>query len=75
MPAILSVKMLGYYTPLMSLTAKTVCTDDAMSSPWQRDTGSPVCNGYQILSGAGFGMWLQQLMLALQTVLSTIDKS
>ncbi|RYP10535.1 hypothetical protein DL764_000588 [Monosporascus ibericus] len=40
---------------------------------WQPETGSPSWIGYQVLFGAGFGMGLQQPMVAVQMVLEIAD--
>ncbi|KAJ0121621.1 hypothetical protein J7T55_008787 [Diaporthe amygdali] len=70
-----AVTLIGYYTPFMILTTILMSIGSGLSSTWQPDTGSPVWIGYQILFGAGFGMGLQQPMLAVQTVLDPVDIS
>ncbi|RYP81618.1 hypothetical protein DL769_001919 [Monosporascus sp. CRB-8-3] len=67
------VTVLGYYTPFMLLGTIMMSAGAGLISTWQPETGSPSWIGYQILFGAGFGMGLQQPMVAVQTVLDITD--
>ncbi|KAL1860425.1 hypothetical protein Daus18300_009198 [Diaporthe australafricana] len=67
------VTVLGYFTPIMILGTVLMSIGAGLSSTWQPDTRSPAWIGYQILFGVGFGMGLQQPMLAVQMVLDSAD--
>ncbi|MCJ1435674.1 hypothetical protein MMC27_005049 [Xylographa pallens] len=65
----IATSVLGYYTPFLILGAALGIVGSALISTWQVDAGPGQWIGYQVLTGAGLGLALQQPNIAAQTVL------
>ncbi|MCJ1379800.1 hypothetical protein MMC17_002903 [Xylographa soralifera] len=65
----IATSVLGYYTPFLILGAVVGIVGSALISTWQVDARAGQWIGYQILTGAGLGLTLQQPNIAAQTVL------
>ncbi|KAA8895635.1 major facilitator superfamily domain-containing protein [Sphaerosporella brunnea] len=64
---------LGYYVPFVYLGCVLLCIGAGLLTTWQVDTKTSVWIGYQLLTGIGVGLAMQQPMIAAQTVLTQDD--
>jgi hypothetical protein len=64
---------LGYYVPFVYLGTVLVCIGTGLLTTWEVDTSTSIWVGYQLLTGIGIGLTLQQPMIAAQTVLKQED--
>ncbi|KAJ7160525.1 major facilitator superfamily domain-containing protein [Mycena crocata] len=67
------VTVIGYYVPMMILSAIFMATGCGLLSSFTPTTGHAHWIGFQVISGLGVGFGMQQPMLAAQTVLSIQD--
>ncbi|KAF4973349.1 hypothetical protein FSARC_327 [Fusarium sarcochroum] len=67
------VSKVGYYTPFMIAGSAILVIGTALITTWTADISKGKWIGYQILTGAGMGLSLQQPAIAIQTVLSESD--
>lgn len=69
----IAVTVIGYYTPLMVLSAILMPIGAGLLSTFTTTTGHPEWIGYQFLFGAGVGIGMQMGLLAVQSVLPDKD--
>jgi hypothetical protein len=69
----ISVTALGYYTPFMLLSSILMAIGAGLLSSFEVDSGSPKWIGYQFIFGAGVGVGMQQVLVAVQTALPADD--
>ena len=67
------IAKVGYYAPFMIASTGISTTGIGLITTWSTVTGHPKWIGYQVLWGFGFGMGMQQPMLAVQAVLQGKD--
>lgn len=67
------VTYFGYYTPFMLLSSVLMAVGAGLLSTFETDTNSPKWIGYQFMFGAGVGFGMQQILVAVQTVLPADD--
>ncbi|KAF5617287.1 HC-toxin efflux carrier TOXA [Fusarium tjaetaba] len=67
------VSKIGYYTPFAIAGCAILIVGSALISTWTADVSKAKWIGYQIITGAGMGLTLQQPAIAIQTVLSESD--
>ncbi|XPT02149.1 MFS sugar transporter [Ascochyta lentis] len=67
------VTYFGYYTPFMLLSSVLMAIGAGLLSTFETDTNSPKWIGYQFIFGAGVGFGMQQILIAVQTVLPADD--
>lgn len=67
------VQTVGYYTPPMLASSVLMSIGAGLLSTFAVDTGSPRWIGFQVIFGVGVGLGMQQVMLAVQTVLPAKD--
>lgn len=60
---------LGYYTPFMLSASVLTSIGAGLLTTFRVDTGSPKWIGYQVVTGFGIGLGLQQPLIAIQNVL------
>ncbi|OAA82640.1 Major facilitator superfamily domain, general substrate transporter [Akanthomyces lecanii RCEF 1005] len=63
------VSRLGYFTPFAIAGSAVLVTGGALITTWTADISTGTCIGYQIFTGVGLGMCLQQPAIAIQAVL------
>ncbi|KAL6721753.1 hypothetical protein ACLMJK_000858 [Lecanora helva] len=71
----IATSVVGYYTPFMIAGSAILVAGSALITTWQVDIGPGTWIGYQILTGFGLGLVLQQPMIAAQTVLPNNEVS
>ncbi|KAK9780391.1 putative Major facilitator superfamily (MFS) profile domain-containing protein [Seiridium cardinale] len=71
----IATSAIGYYTPLMIIGSALLVVGSALSTLRQPDISTGASVGYQIVTGIGFGLGLQQPNVAAQTVMSNNDIS
>ena len=69
----ITVTLLGYYTPLMYLSAIVSAIGAGLLTTFTVNTGHAKWIGYQVLYGIGTGLGMQQPLMAAQTVLNLTD--
>ncbi|OKL59586.1 hypothetical protein UA08_05354 [Talaromyces atroroseus] len=69
------VSKVGYYTPFSVIGGMMLVAGAALVATWTVDINEGKSIGYQILTGAGLGLCLQQPNIVIQTVLSDKDIS
>ncbi|KAF7534156.1 hypothetical protein G7054_g6501 [Neopestalotiopsis clavispora] len=67
--------VIGYYTALMIVGSALLIVGSALITTWVPDTKIGIWIGYQIITGVGIGIGLQQPNVAAQTVMSQNDMS
>lgn len=67
------VTYFGYYTPFMIASSVLMAIGVGLLSTFEVDTGHAKWIGYQIISGFGIGLGMQQSLMAAQTVLHIDD--
>ena len=67
------VTYFGYYTPFMLLSSVLMAIGAGLLTTFETDTNSAKWIGYQLLFGAGVGFGMQQILVAVQTVLPAED--
>lgn len=67
------VTRIGYYTPFMTVGYAVLTVGCGLLTTWTPDLPTSHWVGYQIITGAGIGMSMQQANLAAQTVLTRKD--
>lgn len=67
------VTVFGYYAPFMILSAVLTSIGAGLITTFKVDTDQPEWIGYQFILGAGLGLGLQQVMVAVQTCLEGAD--
>ncbi|KAF4469583.1 HC-toxin efflux carrier TOXA [Fusarium albosuccineum] len=67
------VSAVGYYAPFMILGSAILLIGTALITTWTADISKGRWIGYQILTGTGLGLTLQQPAIAIQTVLPESD--
>ncbi|KAG5767435.1 hypothetical protein H9Q73_014246 [Fusarium xylarioides] len=67
------VSKIGYYTPFAIAGCAVLIVGSALISTWTADVSKAKWIGYQIITGAGMGLTLQQPAIAIETVLSESD--
>ncbi|KAM0269014.1 hypothetical protein ACHAPA_004621 [Fusarium lateritium] len=67
------VSRIGYYTPFAIGGASLLVVGSALFTTWTADVSTGKWVGYQIITGAGMGLALQQPAISIQTVLSDSD--
>lgn len=67
------VTAIGYYTPFMLLSSVLIAVGAGLLTTFETDTNSPKWIGYQFIFGAGVGFGMQQILVAVQTVLPKND--
>ncbi|EXM15770.1 Tetracycline resistance protein TetA/multidrug resistance protein MdtG [Fusarium oxysporum f. sp. vasinfectum] len=67
------VSKIGYYTPFAIAGCAVLIVGSALISTWTADVSKAKWIGYQIITGAGMGLTLQQPAIAIQTVLPESD--
>jgi hypothetical protein len=68
-----AVTIFGYYTPYMIIGAAIQAVGYGVMSTFRPDSGPSVWIGYQVLTGVGVGLAMQQPMIAVQVVLDIKD--
>lgn len=68
-----AVAAIGYYAPFMIACSVLMSIGAGLLITLEVDTGSPKWIGYQALFGIGIGLGMQQILMAVQTVLSLDD--
>ncbi|KAI4166336.1 MAG: hypothetical protein LQ342_000226 [Letrouitia transgressa] len=63
------VTKLGYYTPFMIVSTIFMSVGSGLLTTWTPETSSAKWIGYQVITGLGFGLGMQQPLIAVQTVL------
>ncbi|TQV95122.1 MFS multidrug transporter [Cordyceps javanica] len=63
------VSKLGYFTPFAIAGSAVLVAGSALVTTWTADISTAKWIGYQIITGAGLGMCLQQPAIAIQAVL------
>ncbi|KAI5850055.1 major facilitator superfamily domain-containing protein [Tricharina praecox] len=64
---------LGYYVPFVYIGSVILCIGAGLLTTWDVDTPAAKWVCYQLLTGMGIGLTLQQPMIAAQTVLKQVD--
>ncbi|KAK3631965.1 MFS sugar transporter [Elasticomyces elasticus] len=67
------VTYLGYYTPFVIASTILMSIGAGLLATLKVDSSSGEWIGYQVLFGAGVGLGMQQVLVAVQTVLPTED--
>ncbi|CAG7554636.1 unnamed protein product [Fusarium equiseti] len=67
------VSAVGYFTPFSIAGSAILVIGAALICTWTADVSQGKWIGYQIITGAGMGLTLQQPAIAIQTVLSESD--
>ncbi|KAL8663593.1 MAG: hypothetical protein Q9202_003781 [Teloschistes flavicans] len=71
----IATSVLGYYTPFMILGSAVLVVGSALITTWQASAGPGLWIGFQIITGFGLGLVLQQPNIAVQTVLPDSEVS
>ncbi|THW93292.1 MFS transporter [Aureobasidium pullulans] len=67
------VTTFGYYSPFMWASSVLMAIGAGLLSTFKVDTGHAEWIGYQALFGIGVGLGMQQILIAVQTVLPAAD--
>ncbi|THY10298.1 MFS transporter [Aureobasidium pullulans] len=67
------VTTFGYYSPFMLASSVLMAIGAGLLSTFKVDTGHAEWIGYQALFGIGVGLGMQQILIAVQTVLPAAD--
>lgn len=67
------VTYFGYYTPFMLLSSVLMAVGAGLLSTFEVSTHHSAWIGYQFIFGAGVGFGMQQILVAVQTVLPADD--
>lgn len=65
--------VLGYYTPWIYASTIFISIGCGLITTWKVHTAHPAWIGYQAIAGMGFGMGIQNPLIAVQTVLPLKD--
>ncbi|CAD0081529.1 unnamed protein product [Aureobasidium vineae] len=67
------VTTFGYYTPFMIASSVLMAIGAGLLTTFKIDTGHAAWIGYQAIFGIGVGLGMQQILIAVQTVLPAAD--